>query len=204
MRPTPHSTRQWIYCLYFISMLHFVLINCKQRSNESGDLLSSGESTIFMVVLLSLRSVFVVCVCACVRYETIDWGTCTVDTVKGRGKQVWKCFAVVRMRAVLIYRTSECNLCIRERGCCGIAMKVSGWLKFQVCRMYKMSVGSCQRYSVVLWRCTLGSWSLLYHHGDWQQGIKLKHETSFIVLGRKNMKNWRLKYKDIMAIHGSA
>lgn len=38
-----------------ISMLHFVSIIYKPRSNESGDLKLSGESTLFMVVL--------VCVC---------------------------------------------------------------------------------------------------------------------------------------------
>lgn len=35
-----------------ISMLHFVLIIYKPRSNESGDLKLSGESTLFMAVLM--------------------------------------------------------------------------------------------------------------------------------------------------------
>lgn len=87
---------------------------------------------IFSEVLLSLRCVLVcVCVLACVfacmsecvrNDNLLDCGTC--GSVE---KRVWKCLAAVRMCVVLIYRMTECNLCIR--GCCGIETKVSGWLK---------------------------------------------------------------------------
>lgn len=61
MEVMPHYTRQGIYRLHIISMLHSVLINCKQRSKESGDCYYQGNQ---QVVLLSLRSLFVY-VCAC-------------------------------------------------------------------------------------------------------------------------------------------
>lgn len=77
-----------------ISMLHFVSIIYKPRSNESGFEIIRGINII--------HGGFSVCVCV---YYMLNCGTW--------GGGVWKCFAALTMCALLIYRMSECNLCIR-------------------------------------------------------------------------------------------
>lgn len=97
------SNRQWIYCLYFISMLHLVLSNCKQRSDESGDSESSGESTIHFSVFSFI--VLKLCEWVCDRVDQLlDCGTFCRYTMQ---------------------KKSECNLCIWA--CCGIITKSCGW-----------------------------------------------------------------------------